>query len=215
MIRRDGSPLTSGRLMKQMTIAHWISACGISFLLCGCGGMLLPEQSEIHSSRFATYQAVRDAFDKIQPMRTSVDQMSALGFDVQNASNTQILSYLDIADRFMPNGSLAFDRLDPAVQACIMARNACQGYEFEIKHKTIDRGGSLFLDIFGFVHSSTETGWSAQILILVQDGHITHKLLSGEPNVLVVRTDIQPLGPAQNLSGIVGGSSSIAVTNTK
>jgi hypothetical protein len=196
-------------------IAHWFSACGIAFLLSGCGGMLLPEQSEVHASHFETYQAVRDAFDKIQPMRTSLDDMSALGFDVQNSSNAQILSYLDVADRFMPNGSLAFDRLDPSVQACIMARNACQGYAFEIKHQTIDRSGSLFLDIFGFVHTSTETGWSAQVLILVQDGHITHKLLSGEPNVRVVRTDIEPLGPAQNLSGIVGGSGSIAVTTTK
>jgi hypothetical protein len=201
--------------MKRMTIAHWICACGISLLLGGCGGMLLPEQSEIHTSQFETYQAVRDAFDKIKPMRTSLDEMSALGFDVQNSSNAQILSYLDVADRFMPNGSLAFDRLDPAVQACIMARTACQGYSFEIKHQSIDRSGSLFLDIFGFEHTSTETGWSAQVLILVQDGHITHKLLSGEPNVQVVRTDIEPLGPAQNLSGIVGGSGSVGVTTTK
>lgn len=201
--------------MKRMTITHWFSARGALFLLSGCGGMLLPEQSEIHTSHFESYQAVRDAFDKIQPMRTSLDEMSALGFDVQNASNAQILSYLDIADRFMPNGSLAFDRLDPAVQACIMARAGCQGYAFQIKHDSIDRSGSLFLDIFGFVHTSTETGWSAQVLILVQDGRVTHKLLSGEPNVLVVRTDIEPLGPAQNLSGIVGGNGAIAVTTTK
>lgn len=201
--------------MRRIAIAHWIGACAISALLGGCGGMLLPEQSEIHTSHFDTYQSVRDAFDKVQPMRTSLDEMAALGFDVQNASNAQILSYLDIADRFMPNGSLAFDRLDPAVQACIMARTGCQGYAFEIKHKTVDRSGSLFLDIFGFAHTNTETGWSAQVLILVQNGHVTHKLLSGEPNVRVVRTDIEPLGPMQNLSGIVGGSGSIAVTTAK
>jgi len=194
--------------MKRTTLGLWVSACGISLLLGGCGGMLLPTQSEINTSHFPSYQAVRDAFDKIQPMRTSLSEMSALGFDVQNASNAEVLSYLDIADRFIPNSSVAFDKLDPAVQACITARTACQGYEFKIKHKTIDRSGSLFLDLFGFAHTSTETGWSAQVLILVQDGHVTHKLLSGEPNVQVVRKDIEPLGPAQNLGGeiAVGGS---------
>jgi hypothetical protein len=84
-----------------------------------------------------------------------------------------------------------------------MAEAGCQGYLFNIKHQTFDRSGSLFLDSFGFVHITTETGWSAQVLVLIQNGRVTHKLLSGEPNVTIVRREVQPLGPVQNLGGVV------------
>jgi hypothetical protein len=194
--------------MEQMSIARWAGTCGIAFALGGCGGVLLPAQHEIHTSRFQSYQAVRDAFDQIKPMQTSLNELSGLGFDVQNGSNAQALSYLDVENHFVPDSSVALDRLDPAVKACIMARADCQGYDFKLKLKSVDGSGSLFLDLFDFAHTRTETGWNAQVLFLIQDGHVTYKLISGEPHVQVVHINIKPLGPAQDLSGdaVVNGS---------
>jgi hypothetical protein len=189
--------------MKRKTVARWAGICGISFALGGCGGALLPSQDEIHTSRFQSYQAVRDAFDKIKPMRTSLKEVSSFGFDAQNASNVRVLSYVDIVNHFVPDSSVALDRLDPAVKACIDARADCQGYEFTLAQKNVDGSGSLFLDLLDFAHTRTETGWSAHVLILVRDGQVIHKVISGEPHVQVVHFETKPLGPAQDLSGIV------------
>jgi hypothetical protein len=197
--------------MGWLAHARLAGACSIALVPGGCGGALLPRQSEIDSSSFQSYQALSEAFRQIKPMHTTLGDLATLGFDVQNSPNTLVLSHLDLVERFLPNGSMAFDRLDPAVQACIMAEAGCQGYLFTLKHQIFDRSGSLFLDSFGFVHTTTETGWSAQVLVLVQSGQVTHKLLSGEPNVNVVRRDVQPLGPAQNLgSTVVTGGAAAA-----
>ncbi|HEY0302225.1 MAG TPA: hypothetical protein VGC36_12850 [Rhizomicrobium sp.] len=177
--------------------------------------MLLPSQSETGSSKFNSFGAVHSAFERISLQQTSVDDMCDLGFDADNTPNVMILSYLEIVERFMPNSSMAFDKLDPAVQSCIMARSACQGYVFKVEHHDFQRTGSLFLDLFGFVHTVHETGWTAQVLVLVQNGHVTHKLLSGQPNVQVVRNDVQPLGPMQNLAGVFAAGTGVAMRTIK
>ena len=65
------------------------------------------------------------------------------------------------------------------------------------------------------MHTTRETGWTAQVLVLVQNGRVTHKLLSGEPHVQVVRDDVQPLGPMQNLGGVFAVGTSMAVRTIK
>jgi len=201
--------------MKRLGMARWFAACGVVFALGGCGGMLLPNQSEIGASTFQSYKEVQDAFNHIALKQASMNDMSKLGFDAEKTPNVQVFSYLDIVERFMPNSSMAFDKLDPAVQNCIMARTGCEGYVFKVAHHDFSRTGSLFLDVFGFVHTTTETGWTAQVLVLVQNGHVTHKLLSGEPHVEIVRDDVQPLGPIQNLGGVFNLGTSVALKTIK
>ena len=201
--------------MRWASVTRFVGACGVTLALAGCGGLLLPSQSEIGSSKFATFGSVHSAFDKIALRQTSIGEMSDLGFDADTTPNVAVLSYLDIVERFMPNSSMAFDKLDPAVQECIMARTDCNGYVFKIEHHSFQRTGSLFLDLFGFVHTTEETGWTAQVLVLVQNGRVTHKLLSGEPHVQIVRDDVQPLGPMQNLGGVFAAGGSVALRTIK
>ncbi|MEI9989903.1 MAG: hypothetical protein WDM86_07675 [Rhizomicrobium sp.] len=196
-----------------MRLAYWargIGACGLVVALAGCGGMLLPSQSEVGETTFNSYGAVRRAFDDIALHQSSVSDLSHLGFDAQHTPNVAVLSYLEIVERFMPNSSMAFDKLDPAVQDCIMARTSCEGFVFKVEHHEFQRSGSLFLDLFGFEHLTTETGWTAQVFVLVQDGRVTHKILSGEPNVRIVRDDVEPLGPMQNLAGVFATGTAVA-----
>ncbi len=204
------SVVDGGIVMRLAFWARVVSACGLVVALAGCGGMLLPSQSEIGDTAFDSYGSVRHAFDKIALRQSSVSDLSTLGFDSQHTPNVAVLSYLEIVERFMPNSSMAFDKLDPAVQDCIMARTSCEGFVFKVEHHEFQRSGSLFLDLFGFEHLTTETGWTAEVLVLVQDGHVTHKILSGEPNVRVVRDDIEPLGPMQNLAGVFATGTAVA-----
>ena len=201
--------------MRSKSVARRFGACALALTLSGCGGILLPSQSETGESRFESYSAVQTAFDKIALRQTSLQDMANLGFDAETTPNVSVLSYLDIVERFMPNNSIAFDKLDPAVQDCIMARTSCEGFVFNVEHHEFQRSGSLFLDLFGFVHTTRETGWTAQVLVLVQKGHVTHKLLSGEPHVEMVRDDVQPLGPMQNLAGIFVTGTSVAARTIK
>ena len=201
--------------MQWTSVTRWVGACGLTILLGGCGGLLLPSQSEVGSTSFDSYRSVHNAFERIALRQTSMQEMSDLGFDAQTTPNVAVLSYLEIVERFMPNSSMAFDHLDPAVQECIMARTLCEGYVFKVEHHDFQRTGSLFLDIFGFVHTVRETGWTANVLVLVQNGRVTHKLLSGEPNVQVVRDDVQPLGPMQNLAGVFAAGTSVAMRTIK
>ena len=201
--------------MGLSKVTRFFGACGVIVALGGCGGILLPSQSEIGDSKFSTYAEVNSAFSQIALHHSSISDLADLGFDAQHTPNVAVLSYLEIVERFMPNSSMAFDKLDPAVQDCIMARSACQGYVFKVEHREFQRSGSLFLDIFGFEHTTTESGWTAQVLVLVQDGRVTHKLLSGEPNVRIVREDMQPLGPMQNLAGVFATGTSVAMRTIK
>ncbi len=201
--------------MTRVGTIRRVAASAIALALGGCGGMLLPGQSEIGSSAFQSYKAVENAFDRIALRRTSLRDLSALGFDADRTPNVQVLSYLDIVEHFMPNSSMAFDKLDPAVQDCIIARTACQGYMFSVAHHDFSRTGNLALDVFGFVHTTTEAGWTAQVLVLVQNDRVTHKLLSGEPHVEIVRDDVQPLGPMQNLGGLFNVGAGVAMKMVK
>jgi hypothetical protein len=197
--------------MRYSNVARWLGACGVALALSGCGRMLLPSQSEAGQTKFASYDAVHGAFDHIALRQTSMHDMADLGFDAVSTPNVVVLSYLDIVERFMPNSSIAFDKLDPAVQDCIMARSSCEGYVFKVEHRDYQRVGSLFLDLFGFSRTTRETGWTAQVLVLVQNGRVTHKILSGEPHVEMVRDDVQPLGPMQNLAGVFAAGTSVAM----
>src|SRR5215475_8203159 len=201
--------------MGGSVAARRLGLCGLILMLGGCGGMLLPSQSELDASAFSSYGDVQGAFEQITLEKTDTQDLAKLGFDPHQSPNVAVLSYLDVVERFMPNSSIAFDRLDPAVQACIFARTACEGYVFKAEHHSFARSGSLFLDLFGFVHTTTETGWTAQVLVLVMNGHVTHKIMSGQPNIRVVRDDVQPLGPVQNLSGTLMTASGMAIRTIK
>jgi hypothetical protein len=67
-----------------------------------------------------------------------------------------VLSHLDIEGRLLPAGRK--EHLDPAVQACIRAQAYCTGYVF---------------------HPSDR--WSADVVLLVMNGRVVHKVFSGNP----------------------------------
>lgn len=70
---------------------------------------------------------------------------------------------------------------------------------FRPQHIHAERNGSLVLDLLGFERVTEETGWSAEVIFLTQDGRVVYKILSGRPRIEEVRDSIQPLGPLQDL----------------
>jgi hypothetical protein len=179
-----------------------MKAASLATLIAACSSMeLLPQSTNIQNSGFQSYDDVSKAYDRIAPGSTPAPQLSKLGFDVARNSNVEVLNYLGVIERFMPRESITLVSLDPAVRDCISARAGCTGYIFRPSMRTDQRVGNVFLDTLSFRRTTVSSGWSAEVLLLVQNNIVTYKLLSGKPRIDGTEKKEQPLGPMQDLGG--------------
>jgi hypothetical protein len=132
--------------------------CGSLVVLAGCGG-LLPDQKAAGASPFESHDQAAEAFDRIVPGMTHAEDLANLGFDAHTGT-VDVLSYLNIEKRFLPATGMRREHLNPAVQACIRAQAYCTGYVF---------------------HPGRGERWSADVILLVMNGRVVHKVFSGNP----------------------------------
>ncbi|HEV2560997.1 MAG TPA: hypothetical protein VGT78_02545 [Rhizomicrobium sp.] len=176
----------------------------VTLALIGCGGLgLLPYQTDVATTNFESYKDVEAAYRQITPGETRASDLTQIGFDSARAPNVEVLSYLGVIERFMPRDSIGFDRLDPAVQSCIEARDRCTAFVFRPERLHQERTGEFLLDIFGFERTTVNSGWSAEVVFLVQDGRVAYKVMSGRPNIQDSHDKVQPLGPLQDIGDTV------------
>src|ERR1700733_12674651 len=170
-------------------------------VLAGCGG-LLPDQQVQSASPFQSYDQVVESFNQIVPGMTNAQDLPNLGFDPRTA-NVDVLSYVDIETRFLQAPGLRWDHLDPAVQACIRAEAYCNGYVFHPSHSSNKRLGAVVPDLLGFERITRSVRWYADVTLLVMNGRVVHKVFSGTPRSENVDDRKQPLGPVQDLGGVI------------
>jgi hypothetical protein len=187
-----------------------VSGLGLSLSACASWGVL-PSTKETTESPFESYRSAEDAFNKVRPYVTTAKELKARGFDPYTTPNIKVLNYLDLVPRFLPQQSMKSDDLDPAVQACLTARDKCTGWLAEPSTSSKDRTGNVALDVLGFERETTSTGWKASMLLLLQDNVVVYKLWSGTPTILEVKTEKKPLGPLQDLSGPAASAVSGAI----
>jgi hypothetical protein len=201
-----------GNSVGARRYAGVIASMAIALALVGCGGLgLLPYQTEIKNSNFRSYDAVQAAYESIRPGLTRESDLGKLGFDAGGSPNVEILSYLGVIERFMPRDSIKFDELDPSVKSCIEARDSCSAYVFKPERLDEERDGNWFLDVLGFERTTVNSGWSAEVVLLIQDGRVAYKIMSGRPHINGYRDVVQPLGPFQDLgSAVVHGARAAA-----
>jgi len=173
----------------------------ITLALVGCGGLsLLPHRTDLaEDQNFQTYDQVADAYKDIVPGQTREADLNKLGFNAAIQPNAEVISYLGVIERFMPRDSIRFDHLALPVKACIEAQERCSAYVFRPSRLEQDRTGSIFLDLMGFERTTLDHGWAAEVVLLMQDGRVAYKVMSGKPHIEGYHDDIQPLGPLQNL----------------
>ena len=188
-----------------------LAAAALALCLAACGGGLLPAQNAQTATRFTSYDQVVDAFDQIAPYRTAEADLPRFGFDARTG-NVDVLSYVDIQRRFLPHAGMPYGELDPAVRTCIHAEADCVGYVFHPEHSGTKRIGDTVADVLGFERITRSEHWSADVVLLVQNGRVVHKVFSGSPRTENVEDKVQPLGPLQDvgaaLAHAVGASSS-------
>lgn len=168
-----------------------------ALVLAACSGVL-PSKQVATPSSWDSFDQAKASYDQIVPGQTHMNDLLQIGFDPAHTPNIRRLNYLELIELFMPHVSVQRTDLDPALRACLEARDACYGYEARPGITQHKRHGNAALDIFGFRRDTTTTGWLFSSLIVIHDDTVAYKLWSGEPNIEQEETDKKPLGPLQN-----------------
>lgn len=163
---------------------------------------MLPAENA-SSTAFASYEAVEAAYDKVNVGETNTQALAQLGFDMKTEPNVERLSYYTVMQRFMPESSIRFETLAPPIQTCINAQERCTALLFRPAKVHDQRTGSVVTDLTGFERNSIDTGWSAEVIFLVEDGTVVYKVMQGKPRMREVRDLVQPLGPLTNLGDTI------------
>ena len=185
-------------------IARGIIFFGTLILLTGCGS-LLPRGDSEQPSGFDSFETAAQAFDKVVAYGTTVEQLKTLGFDLQSSPNVTLISYPQLTSRLAPDRGVPFEAIDPGIRDCIVARLACQVYEFHLGRETSHREGSFMLDFLNFRRETRVTGWRFEGLLAVRDGVVLFRSHGGEPRTDRRDRRVNPLGPLQGAGEGAGG----------
>jgi len=184
------------------TLALSLLYLALALLTTGCRA-LLPSEDKRTVNRWNSFDDTQLSFDKIIPHQTTTEDLKKMGLDPHSSGNIKVLTYLDVINRFIPNQSITKDDLPPDVKTCIESKDCCQAYELNLDIAKSKREGNVILDIFNFKKKTKITGWNFKGLIVIKDELVTYKLVSGEPIVDKMDKKIRPLGPFQELDGMI------------
>ncbi|MEJ2691137.1 MAG: hypothetical protein P8130_14590, partial [Deltaproteobacteria bacterium] len=120
---------------RNLPAGALIALCILALIvLCGCASSTyLPSSKSLVRSPWNSYDEIKAAFDRIQPYNTDVKDLKDLGFSPEVTPNVQVLNYLEIIQRFLPNQSLSLKDLDGGIQDCLAARDHCQAYQIIVR----------------------------------------------------------------------------------
>ncbi len=162
----------------------------------GCSGML-PVAKTTDESRWDSFDQVKASFDLIVPFATTKNDLQKLGFDPYQTANIQILNYLAIIAKFMPNTNITKADLPPGLQGCVEATDSCIAYELKTQNLKSQREGNLFLDLLRFKRQAHQTGWRFSAFIVLVNDLVVYKLWDGQPRIQGEVYKKNPLGPLQ------------------
>ena len=176
-------------------------------VLAGCAG-ILPRESTVSPSQFQTYEQMSASYSGIQLGITRLNELPALGFGTQTTPNIEVLSYSQIINRFLPAEGMTLQQAPAPVRACIKAQFRCSAYVFRFQHSTRKRTGGVVPDILGIERNTVSSGWSAEVVLLLEDDVVVYKMISARPFIQERTDKSKPLGPLQDLDGNISGTPS-------
>ncbi|MFZ3209784.1 MAG: hypothetical protein WA140_13290 [Geobacteraceae bacterium] len=169
------------------------------FVLSACNA-LLPSAKESIRTPWASFDDARGAYDRVIPNVTTANQLKAIGFDLYSTPNVRRLNYVDIS---IATQSIKREELNNGFQVCIAAKDRCKGYEIEPRRVQNERYGNFWLDVLNFRRKTRETGWRFKALFVIVDDIVVDKLWSGAPYIVQERDARNPLGPFQDVGGLI------------
>ena len=183
--------MEEGQRSGSYRYATSVAILVVTLAVLGCGILtLLPRQPDSSANEFKSLKDLASAYARIQPGQTRASQLAGLGFDT-TTPNVQVLSYLGVMERYMTGDSLKFDHLDGALQSCIEARDRCTAFVFKPGDQQLS-GGMLATFGFGAANAAARV---AEVTLLVQNGRVAYKMMTGMPQMAAARHVAPPAPP--------------------
>ncbi|MEC9292362.1 MAG: hypothetical protein VX730_08175 [Pseudomonadota bacterium] len=170
--------------------------------ITGCRGVL-PQQSTHTDSIWESYEAAKAAYDLIEVDKTSKADFLNFDIDLDNLPNIEILNYVDVINRMSP---LFQSKLPKGVKKCLDAELKCVGYVVDVSDIQRDRYGNIVVDFLAFRRNTEISGWKASSTLLFVDDIVVYKSWSGTPSIKAYEKKVKPLGPMQNVGGLIPGT---------
>jgi hypothetical protein len=170
---------------------------GFCLALAGCGA-LLPRSTAEDVSPFQSYEAARDAFERLRPYHASLADLQALGFDVRSSTNVQQVPYPQWVG-LLVHPNVAPERADIGIRDCLAAEQACQAYVFRFGKLEHERKGSFLPDFFNFRRVTRTHGWRFEGVVLVREELVLFRNHGGQPKIELIDHRSNPLGPFQGM----------------
>ena len=158
---------------------------------------LLPRGSSDAGTGFASFEEARVAADRIVPLKTRLQALGDLGFDIGRGQNVTLISYPEIVVRLTPHPGVPINLLDAGIRQCIDIQMACRGYVFRFEREDRKREGGFWLDFFNVDRTTRLTGWRFEALIVVSDDMVLFRNFSGQARIERIERQRNPLGPFQ------------------
>lgn len=190
------------RLTKSWNGTKVVVAVGLAALVAGCAGSsILPNTQSRSQDKWGSYEEARAAFERVVLNKTNRIEVDNLGFAAKDTPNIKVLNYVEVAGLF----SAAFkpEDLPTGVKACVKAGDGCFAYVVKAQNIRADRVGSVGADLFGFRKQIRTHGWEFQATLVLVNDTVVYKLWSGTPEVNTFEKQTTPLGPMQNLGGLI------------
>ncbi|TKW60773.1 MAG: hypothetical protein DI628_07730 [Blastochloris viridis] len=168
-------------------------------LITGCA--VLPSTATQSKSRWVDYEEARKSYDTVKIDETTRKDLKAIGFTPDGNSNVRILNYVDVGNLF--GSAFRYEDLPTGVRTCVSAQDACLAYVVNVRRVNNKRNGNVAADLFGFKKHTDITGWEFQATVVLVNDRVVYKLWNGTPDIASSESQSTPLGPMQNLSGII------------
>lgn len=167
-------------------------------IIGACTTLLPNSDTEVHAV-WNSFDEARAAIERIEPHRTTIDDLKAAGLDPYVNPNVTLLNYSDILRRFPLPGQVT--PVDRGLRECIEAGKACTGYAVEVSVSHKERVGPFLLDMLSFKRITKTTGWSFNAIVLMVDRDVVYALYGGKPSISETEKAVEPLGPLQDFNG--------------
>ena len=168
----------------------------------GCRSFLPAKTIQTHT-QWSEYHELKNVAHHIHAGQT-LEDIKAIGIDVDKTANIEVLTHLDVAKRFgligMKDPNL---KVPKGVLKMISAAEKGRGYELVVENTFESREGGFWKDFFGFKRIKRTTGWKFSILIITVEDKIHYVLHKGNPNISRLEVEKNPLGPFQKVNGYV------------
>jgi hypothetical protein len=180
-----------------------VALVAVAALLAGCTA-LLPKSKAETEALWSSFDEARAAIERIEPYRTTREDLRAQGIGTPRDPSITLLSHVDIAVRFPIGGVLREEDVDRGIRDCLKAGKACNAYLINVKRTDRNRVGNFWLDALRFRREVDVTGWSFNALVIFVNDLAVYAVYGGQPVIHEVELERNPLGPLQGWGDWVG-----------